>query len=61
MQRVQIKKRNRREQASEDQLEESAQKRLQKLEFDTFKNCSVDYKWKANVDDIGLPDDITTP
>lgn len=36
-------------------------KRVERREFEIFKNCSVNYKWKANQDDIGVPDDITAP
>lgn len=45
----------------EELLVEATQKRLQELEFNIFKNCSTDYKWKGNRDDIGMPDDITKP
>lgn len=43
----------------EDTLNEFDKKRIEKKEYEIFKNCSVNYKWKANHDDIGVPDDIS--
>lgn len=40
---------------------ETQQKRIKDVEFQVFKNCSVNYKWKVNHDDLGVPDDITAP
>lgn len=61
IQRALPKSKNAREQASAPVIPEVSQKRLRDVEFEIFKNCSTNYKWKANADDIGVPDDITSP
>lgn len=37
------------------------QNRLLQKEFEVFKNCSSNYKYKANSDDLGVPDDTFRP
>lgn len=55
------KKRKSQESEAEVAMSESDKKRVEFKEFEIFKNCSVNYKWKSGHDDIGVPDDITAP
>lgn len=48
-------------QVASDEPNESGKKRIKNVEFQVFKNCSTNYKWKGNSDDMGVPDDITAP
>lgn len=48
-------------QAASAEPNESGKKRIKDVEFQVFKNCSTNFKWKGNSDDLGVPDDITKP
>lgn len=62
MARAQVKKKKKTQEPEVSiNLSEADKKRAEKKEYDIFKNCSVNYKWKTNHDDIGVPDDITAP
>ena len=48
-------------QTATEEPNEMTKKRILGVEFQVFKNCSANYRWKGNSDDLGVPDDITAP
>jgi hypothetical protein len=48
-------------QSASTETNDIVKRRIRAVEFQVFKNCSTNHKWKMNADDLGVPDDITTP